>query len=194
MIGRRDFLKKTGLAAGAICRGEPVNGTATEDEKAVVAIHVHADQFRGELRPIWRFFGADEPNYAYMKDGKKLLAELGEMRSKSVYFRTHNLLTFGDGTPALKWGSTGAYREDAQGNPLYTRLQHFRIDEDHSNAFSAWKRMGSPPRPTPEQYAQLEKAGQLTALGEPNRIRVRDAKATMQLTLPRQSVALLVIG
>jgi xylan 1,4-beta-xylosidase len=37
----------------------------------------------------------------------------------AVYFRTHNLLTSGDGTPALKWGSTNAYREDEKGNPVY---------------------------------------------------------------------------
>src|SRR5262249_3452896 len=66
-----------------------------------VPIRVDAAKPIGELRPIWRFFGADEPNYAYLKDGKKLLAELGELRPKSVYFRTHNLLTSGDGTPAL---------------------------------------------------------------------------------------------
>ena len=54
-----------------------------------------------------------------MKDGRKLLAELGRLRPGSVYFRTHNLLTSGDGTPALKWGSTGAYGEDAQGRPVY---------------------------------------------------------------------------
>ena len=36
-----------------------------------------------------------------------------------VYFRTHNLLTSGDGTPALKWGSTGVYSEDAEGRPRY---------------------------------------------------------------------------
>src|SRR5688500_6802563 len=84
-----------------------------------VSIRVDASKDRGELRPIWRFFGADEPNYAYMKDGTKLLSELGELRPKSVYFRTHNLLTSGDGTPALKWGSTGAYKEDAQGRPVY---------------------------------------------------------------------------
>ena len=29
------------------------------------------------------------------------------------------MLTSGDGTPALKWGSTGVYSEDAQGNPIY---------------------------------------------------------------------------
>ena len=71
------------------------------------------------MKPIWRFFGADEPNYAYMKDGKQLLSELGQLGTPTAYFRTHNLLTSGDGTPALKWGSTNAYTEDAQGNPLY---------------------------------------------------------------------------
>ena len=67
-------------------------------------IHVDAAKTQGELKSIWRFFGADEPNYAYLTHGKKLLAELGELRPKQVYFRTHNLLTSGDGTPALKWG------------------------------------------------------------------------------------------
>jgi xylan 1,4-beta-xylosidase len=84
-----------------------------------VEIRVDAASPAGELKPIWRFFGADEPNYAYMKNGSKLLGELGELRPGQVYFRTHNLLTSGDGTPALKWGSTGAYREDTQGNPIY---------------------------------------------------------------------------
>ena len=84
-----------------------------------VSIHVDAASDLGELKPIWRFFGADEPNYAYMEHGQKLLRELGEMRPKQLYFRTHNLLTTGDGTPALKWGSTNAYTEDAQGNPVY---------------------------------------------------------------------------
>jgi len=58
-----------------------------------VTIRVDASRKKGELRPIWRFFGADEPNYAYMKDGNKLLAELGQLRPQAVYFRTHNLLT-----------------------------------------------------------------------------------------------------
>src|SRR5262245_24064767 len=51
-----------------------------------VAIRVDASRPMGELKPIWRFFGADEPNYAYMKNGQKLLAELGEMRPREVYF------------------------------------------------------------------------------------------------------------
>jgi xylan 1,4-beta-xylosidase len=36
-----------------------------------------------------------------------------------VYIRAHNLLTSGDGTASLKWGSTNAYTEDAQGRPRY---------------------------------------------------------------------------
>jgi xylan 1,4-beta-xylosidase len=84
-----------------------------------VNIHVDAAQTKGAWKPIWRFFGADEPNYATMKDGEKLLGELGQLLPDHVYFRTHNLLCTGDGTAAFKWGSTGVYREDAQGNPIY---------------------------------------------------------------------------
>src|SRR5260370_34866 len=84
-----------------------------------VVIRVDASQTKGEMRPVWRFFGADEPNFAYMKDGKKLIAELGELRPHEVFFRTHNLLTSGDGTPALKWGSSNAYTEDKQERPVY---------------------------------------------------------------------------
>ncbi len=84
-----------------------------------VSINVDAAKTLGGLKPIWRFFGADEPNYATMKNGRKLLGELGELAASNVFFRTHNLLCTGDGTPALKWGSTNAYREDAEGNPIY---------------------------------------------------------------------------
>jgi xylan 1,4-beta-xylosidase len=82
-------------------------------------VRVDASRPSDDLRPIWRFFGADEPNYAYMKDGERLLAELGELRPNEVYFRTHNLLCTGPGAPALKWGSTNAYDEDARGEPVY---------------------------------------------------------------------------
>ena len=92
---------------------------AGQSESIPVTIRVDAGATRGELVPIWRFFGADEPNYAYMKDGQKLIEAQGELRPKDVYFRAHNLLTSGDGTPALKWGSTNAYTEDAEGRPVY---------------------------------------------------------------------------
>jgi xylan 1,4-beta-xylosidase len=67
-----------------------------------VLIRVDAARSLGELKPIWRFFGADEPNYAYLKHGRKLLGELGGLAPDQVFFRTHNLLNSGDGAPALK--------------------------------------------------------------------------------------------
>src|SRR5262249_21347492 len=84
-----------------------------------VTIRVDAAKSKGSMKPIWSFFGYDEPNYTYMKDGKKLLSELAALSPTPVYVRTHNLLTTGDGTAALKWGSTNAYTEDASGKPRY---------------------------------------------------------------------------
>ena len=73
-------------------------------------------------------------------------------------------------------------------------LQHFRIDEEHSNAFAAWKRLGSPQAPTPEQYARLEKAGHLAALEPPRSMRVERGQATLKFKLPRQAVSLLQLA
>ena len=84
-----------------------------------VEIRVDTTAVIGPMTPMWAWFGNDEPNYAYMTDGKKLLSELARLSPVPVFFRTHNLLTSGDGTAALKWGSTNAYTEDANGNPVY---------------------------------------------------------------------------
>jgi xylan 1,4-beta-xylosidase len=83
-----------------------------------VTVRVDAGQRIGALPPIWRFFGADEPNYATRPQGERLLMELGSLRRGQVYFRAHNLLTTGDGTPDFKWGSTNIYTQN-NGMPVY---------------------------------------------------------------------------
>jgi xylan 1,4-beta-xylosidase len=88
-------------------------------QPAAVTIRIDANGRIGPMRHMWAWFGYDEPNYTYMKDGKKLLSEIAELSPVPVYVRAHNLLTTGDGTPALKWGSTNAYTEDANGQPKY---------------------------------------------------------------------------
>jgi xylan 1,4-beta-xylosidase len=88
-------------------------------QKTPAVINVNLQQELGEMRPLWAWFGYDEPNYTYMKDGRKLLTELAALSPVPVYVRAHNLLTTGDGTPALKWGSTNIYTEDADGKPIY---------------------------------------------------------------------------
>ena len=84
-----------------------------------VSVQVDASKSLGPLRPVYSFFGYDEPNYTYMKDGRKLLTELAALSPVTVHVRAHNLLTTGDATAALKWGSTNAYTEDANGKPVY---------------------------------------------------------------------------
>jgi xylan 1,4-beta-xylosidase len=94
-------------------------------------------------------------------------------------------------------GPTAAVTIQLSGLPRQadkTRLVHFRIDDEHSNAFTAWKEMGSPQNPTAEQIAKLEKAGQLTNLGEPQSIPVTDGQVRIPLKLPRQAVSLLVFS
>ena len=117
------------LSGPAAIRAAETSSAVTESFP--VTIRVDAAQSKGALKPIWRFFGADEPNYAYMKDGRKLIQELGELKPGEVYFRAHSLLVSGDGTPALKWGSTGAYSEDAQGRPVYNWTIVDRIFETY---------------------------------------------------------------
>ena len=116
---RTAALALLGVALGRNLIAADAPTTTNSAAEFAVTLRVDAAKPRGELTPVWRFFGADEPNYATMKDGRKLIGELGALKPGEVYFRAHNLLCSGDGTPALKWGSTGVYREDADGKPIY---------------------------------------------------------------------------
>ena len=84
-----------------------------------VTIRVNAAQKTAPFKPIFAYFGYDEPNYTYTKNGKKLIGELTALTDATVSIRTHFLLATGDGSPGLKWGSTNAYTEDASGNAVY---------------------------------------------------------------------------
>jgi xylan 1,4-beta-xylosidase len=72
-------------------------------------------------------------------------------------------------------------------------LRQFQIDNDHSNSFTAWRKMGSPEKPTAAEYAALEKAGQLAAVEGTKPLQVTDGKATVKISLPRQAVSLIVL-
>ncbi len=70
-------------------------------------------------------------------------------------------------------------------------LEHYRIDEDHSNSYTVWKQMGSPQAPTDEQYARLRRAGQLELLTSPRWLDVDGGTVTIETELPRQATSLL---
>ena len=136
------------LAVSLIC--------SANAETFPVQIRIDAARPTGPLKPIWRFFGADEPNYAYMKHGRELLGELGELKKDEVFFRAHSLLVTGEGTHALKWGSTNAYTEDASGNPVYDWTIVDRIfDAYRSNGVRPYVQIGFMPQALsvkPEPY------------------------------------------
>jgi xylan 1,4-beta-xylosidase len=74
------------------------------------------------------------------------------------------------------------------------RVEQFRMDEDHSNAYRAWLDIGSPATPTPEQQAALERAGALANIGSPQKMMTKGGKLTLPLELPRQGVELARIS
>src|ERR1700751_5418444 len=72
---------------------------------SIVNVEVDAGRTTGPYKSVWSYFGADEPNYTYSPNGQTLLHELAGLGAAPVYVRLHNLLTTGDGTGPLKWGS-----------------------------------------------------------------------------------------
>src|SRR5580700_6208644 len=70
-------------------------------------------------------------------------------------------------------------------------LEHFRVDSDHSNAFTPWKEMGSLQSPSQSEYKRLESAGQLQFLTSPAWIEMQQGKFRLQFVLPRQGLSLL---
>jgi xylan 1,4-beta-xylosidase len=112
---------KSGLVIGCVLAFLLISPWArSQQSPESVNIQVRADQPQGTISPIWNYFGYDEPNYTYAANGKKLLGELAALGPAPAYVRVHNLLTTGDGTASLKWGSTNVYTEDAAGHPVYS--------------------------------------------------------------------------
>ncbi|HEY6412853.1 MAG TPA: beta-xylosidase [Edaphobacter sp.] len=108
-LGRGFVFVALTLSAVAVC----------SPQSSKIMVRVDAGHPEGQYQPRWNYFGADEPNYSYAPNGQQLLRELSRLSPAPVYVRLHNLLTSGDGSASLKWGSTNAYSEDAAGRPVY---------------------------------------------------------------------------
>jgi xylan 1,4-beta-xylosidase len=93
----------------------------TSPTRAQNTVHVSVDATApgAPLERVWRYFGYDEINYTTAPEGRALLSALAAMSSAPTYARSHFLFNTGDGAPAMKWGSTNVYGEDASGNPVY---------------------------------------------------------------------------
>jgi xylan 1,4-beta-xylosidase len=105
------------MAAGALGL---LGAAAGRAQAQSVAISVDATAPGAPIPHIWDFHGFDEVNYSTSAEGRALLNTLGQIDPTPPHIRMHFLLNTGDGTPALKWGSTNVYTEDAAGNPVYS--------------------------------------------------------------------------
>lgn len=107
------------LAAGLLPFAACAAPATPSQAPATVRLTVDTRAETGPMTPLWAWFGYDEPNYSTTPNGKKLLSELAALSPVPVYVRAHNLMSSGNGSHALKWGSTGMYSEDADGKPVY---------------------------------------------------------------------------
>jgi len=71
------------------------------------------------------------------------------------------------------------------------KVTHERVDATHSNAYEAWKRMGSPQEPTRAQRQELERAGRLQPLEPRRTLKVEAGRVRLAFSLPRQAVSLI---
>ena len=115
-----------------------------------VTIRVDASAPGDRLRHVWSWYGTDECNYVATAAGQQLMATLAQINREPVYIRSHCLLNTGDGTPSLKWGSTNAYTEGADGNAVYDwRIMDTLMDAVMDNRCYPLVEIGFMPRPCP---------------------------------------------
>lgn len=73
------------------------------------------------------------------------------------------------------------------------RITHYRIDDNHSNAYTKWLELNRPQHMASETLARIQAAGELELL-EPIRFSdVRNGKLNLNFTLPRYAVSLIEI-
>jgi xylan 1,4-beta-xylosidase len=94
--------------------------TANAQTTGAVTVVVDATAPGAALERVWAYHGYDEINYTTTAEGRELLATLARAHTAAVHVRSHFLFNTGDGSPALKWGSTNLYSEDPSGNPIYS--------------------------------------------------------------------------
>jgi xylan 1,4-beta-xylosidase len=73
-------------------------------------------------------------------------------------------------------------------------VRRYCVARTHSDSYTVWKSMGSPQKPTPGEYASLERAGQLEMSGSPEWVNSTGGEVVLKFTLPRQAVSLIQVS
>ncbi|MEQ8472814.1 MAG: beta-xylosidase [Marinoscillum sp.] len=155
------FIQNTLMIIGVLIFIHPISAQTAQEP---VNIAVDFNDKVGPMTPIWAWWGYDEPNYTYMKDGAKLLTEISDLSPVPVYVRAHSLLVTDEGPrAALKWGSTNVYTEDKDGNPVYDWTTVDRIFDTYiERGMKPFAQIGFMPKALsskPEPYRHYWKPG-----------------------------------
>ncbi|MBC8472491.1 MAG: beta-xylosidase [Planctomycetes bacterium] len=78
-------------------------------------------------------------------------------------------------------------------NPTRARIAHYRIDVNHSNAYTRWLEFNSPQTLGPDTLARLHAAGELELLEPVRFCDVHNGKVKLNFSLPRYGVSLIGI-
>ena len=73
-------------------------------------------------------------------------------------------------------------------------VTHYRIDDAHSNAYTVWKAMGSPQKPSADQIAELKGKAGLQLLESPRWMAVEGGAVTIATDMPRHAVSLIQLS
>ena len=74
------------------------------------------------------------------------------------------------------------------------RVEHDRIDNDHSNVYGAWQAMGSPKWPVGAQMATLHQKDDLQTLAPPSTVTAnQQGEVTLEFDLPMPAVSLVKV-
>ncbi len=73
------------------------------------------------------------------------------------------------------------------------RLEHFRIDREHSNSHTAWMNAGSPQLPSPDQLTTIVDRQSLESLADPVIVEAAREMLTYDIWLPLPAASLLIL-
>ena len=70
-------------------------------------------------------------------------------------------------------------------------MHHYRVDQELSNSYAMWQKLGSPQNPSDEEYRKVEEAGHLKLLTSPGWLTSGKEGLYLPVSLPRQGVSFI---
>lgn len=83
---------------------------------------------------------------------------------------------------------------DGMSMDMYSKIDHYRIDENHSNAYTEWVRQGKPDYPDAEEYEAIKKRDGLELYTKDTTIKPCNNKVELSFHMPAHAVSLIVLS